>query len=197
MIRAVVFDLDGVVRHFRPIDGIAAEHGLTADQLLAVAFRTVGPALVGAATFEDWIDQIGAALARDHGEPARGAAARFATVPSDVDPAVVALARRLRATCTTAILTNGTTRVEQEVEDLRVDGAFDHLFNTARIGHAKPDPRAFRHVLDALAIRADECAFTDDTEAKLAGAIELGIHNHHFTGIDALIAWLRTLGVDC
>src|SRR5688500_18836322 len=168
MIRAVVFDLDGVVRDCRPIDGLAADHGLIPDQVFAAASSTVGPAIVGAATFEDWIDRIGDELARAHGEPARGAAARFATVGSDADPAVVALARRLRATCTTAILTNGTSRVEQEVASLGVDGAFDHLFNSARIGHAKPDPRAFRHVLDALGIRAAECAFTDDTAAKLA-----------------------------
>jgi len=67
--------------------------------------------------------------------------------------------------------------------------------NTADIGFAKPDPRAFQHVCAELGVAAPDVFFTDDSERKLAGAIELGMCVHHFTDVDGLRAALTGLGV--
>ena len=116
-----------------------------------------------------------------------------------VDDDVVALANELRAAgTTTAILTNGTTRVESECATLGIPDHFDHLFNSARIGYAKPDRRVFEHVVTALGVAPQDCAFTDDSAAKLAGAIELGMATHHYQRVEPLRAWLRDdLGLTC
>jgi putative hydrolase of the HAD superfamily len=136
-------------------------------------------------------------LAARYGPSARAAALAFDACVAVVDRDVVDLAFRLRPAFTTAILTNGTTRVEQELGALGVDAEFDHIFNSTRLGYAKPDVTVFQFVLDALGYAAPECVFIDDSEAKLAVAAELGMRTVHFTGIDPLETRLRAFGVRC
>ena len=150
----------------------------------------------GAITHEVWFATVEARLIERHGTQALGAAAKFATLPLCVDDAVLALSDRLRASgIVTAVLTNGTTRVEAEVAAHNIPEHFDGFFNSARIGFAKPDQRAFAHVAAALGIPPTECAFTDDTVHKLSGADELGMHTHHYVGVAECRAWLQELNV--
>jgi HAD superfamily hydrolase (TIGR01509 family) len=199
LIRAVLFDLDDVLRHFEPCDAIEAEYGIPRGGLNDAAFdaSVLDDAVTGRTSYHEWIDAIGDLLAARHGESARGAAAAFSELPDHVDDAVLAIARAVRRTCTTAILTNGTTRVEAECERLALTDEFDHLFNSTRIGYAKPDRRIFEHVVGVLGVAPGECAFTDDNAHKLTGARDLGMHGIHFTGAEDLRRALRDLGVAC
>ncbi len=193
-IQAVIFDLDGVVRHFEQPDETERTLGLPPGAIAAAAYdsQLLDDATCGRVTYEQWIDAIADLLEQRHGVGARAAAAAFSGMPMWLDDEVVALAIELRAAgITTAILTNGTTRVETECDALGIPDHFDHLFNSARIGYAKPDPRVFAHVVNSLGVPARSCAFTDDSETKLAGAIELGMATHHFKSAGALRAWLR------
>lgn len=95
----------------------------------------------------------------------------------------------------TAILTNGTDTIPAELHESGIDEHVDAVFNSAEIGIAKPDPKAFQHVLNALALTAEAVFFTDDSAPKLAGAEVLGIRTHHFTGVDGLRAALCATGV--
>jgi len=75
------------------------------------------------------------------------------------------------------------------------DGDFDAIFNSWRIGFAKPDRRIFEHVTAALDIDPTACVFIDDNVAKLEGAREIGMQVVHFTGYDALVEELRLFEV--
>ena len=92
--------------------------------------------------------------------------------------------------------TNGTDTISGEVAALGIAEPFDAIFNTADIGFAKPDIRAFEHVLDALSVTAPEVFFTDDSASKLVGADSLSMHVHLFQGIGELCHELRAAGVD-
>ena len=96
---------------------------------------------------------------------------------------------------TTAVLTNGTDTIRVEVETQGIACRVDHVFNSAEIGHAKPDARVFTHVLGALGLTGPEVFFTDDSPPKLAGAVEVGMHTHAFVGRDDLRQELVRLGV--
>jgi putative hydrolase of the HAD superfamily len=52
---------------------------------------------------------------------------------------------------------------------------------SCRIGHAKPDPAAFRWCLDALAVPADQVVFVDDRGENIRAAQTIGIRCHLFT----------------
>lgn len=185
MIRAVVFDLDGVIRHFDPafLADVERRHALASGALLEAAFADPGltDVTTGRITRETWVTGIGASL----GAPA--AALEWGGQPPRVDPEVLGLADDLRARgLTVAVLTNGTDTIPVEVEQQGIACRVDHVFNSAEIGHAKPDARAFRHVLDVLDLPGSAVFFTDDSPAKLAGAVELGMHTHAFVGLAQL-----------
>jgi FMN phosphatase YigB (HAD superfamily) len=52
---------------------------------------------------------------------------------------------------------------------------------SCRIGHAKPNPAAFRWCLDALAVPADQVVFVDDRGENIQAAQTIGIRCHLFT----------------
>ena len=52
---------------------------------------------------------------------------------------------------------------------------------SCRIGHAKPNPAAFRWCLDALAVPADQVVFVDDRGENIRAAQTIGIRCHLFT----------------
>ena len=194
MIRAVLFDLDGVIRHFDPeaTADIERRHALELGALLDTAFAEPGitDVTTGRITRAAWITGIGETL----GAP--DAAAEWGGRPPRVDPEVLTLADELRARGrTVAVLTNGTDTIPAEVADQGIACRVDHVFNSADIGHAKPDARAFTHVLDALGLTGPEVFFTDDSPPKLAGAVEVGMRTHAFVGVPELRAALGEHGV--
>jgi putative hydrolase of the HAD superfamily len=144
----------------------------------------------GRITREAWVAGVGESI----GAP--GAASEWGDQVPRVDPAMLALADELRARgLTVAVLTNGTDRIPSEVAEQGIACRVDHVFNSAEIGHAKPDRRAFDHVLAALGLTGPEVFFTDDSPPKLAGADEVGMHTHAFVGRDELREELVRLGV--
>ncbi|MGN6406977.1 MAG: HAD family hydrolase, partial [Curtobacterium sp.] len=106
-IRAVLFDLDGVIRRFHPehVEAIEREHGLVPGTIEAVAFAAplIDDVTTGRITRDAWIRTIGERI----GDPA--AAEAWGRQPSTPDAEVLALVDELRAAgYTTAVLTNGT-----------------------------------------------------------------------------------------
>ncbi|WP_017203511.1 HAD family hydrolase [Microbacterium algeriense] len=192
MIRAVLFDLDGVIRHFRHDPDLESRHGLPAGTIARIAFATplLDAVTTGRLTREEWIARVGAAAG------STDAAREWGRTPFDTDPELIALVDELRSRGTMcAILTNGTDTIAAELRDSGIGTHFDRVFNSADIGHAKPDVRAFRHVATALALPPEEIFFLDDSPGKLRGARELGMSTHHFTGVSELRTALSTAGV--
>lgn len=187
MIKAVVFDLDGVVRHFNPahVDATEARHGLEAGAILGAAFQPhlLEPVTTGRMTRAHWVERVGATV------NAPGAAVEWAAERGALDAAVLALAAELRGVgVRTAILTNGTDTIPDEVREIGLLRHFERVFNSAEIGFAKPDVRAFQCVLGELGLDAVQVFFTDDSAHKLAGARDLGMSVHHFAAAAGLSA---------
>ena len=191
---AVLFDLDGVVRHFDAdfTTEIESRLGLARGAILEAAFESVvlEQVTTGKISRRTWVDRVGTTLG------SATAAEEWGCQPSTVDTEVLAIADALRAIgIRTAILTNGTDTIPTEAAELGLTDHFDGIFNSAEIGWAKPDVRAFQHVLDALGLAASEVFFTDDSSGKLAGAATLGMPTHHFASADELRGALRAAGV--
>lgn len=194
MIRVVLFDLDGVVRHFDPRDvaDIERRYGLAPGSIPTAAFASplIEQVTTGRISRAEWVGEVGRMLGD------AGAAAEWGRLPARVDPEITALSDELQALgLTTAILTNGTDTIPAEVIGLGLDAHFDRVFNSAEIGFAKPDVRAYTHVVDELATDAAEVFFTDDSEGKLAGARRIGMPVHRFRGVERLRAALREVSV--
>ncbi|MGA4845038.1 HAD family hydrolase [Streptomyces sp. G5(2025)] len=62
---------------------------------------------------------------------------------------------------------------------------------SCRIGHAKPEPGAYRWCLDALSTEANRVLFVDDREENIRAAEACGLRGHLFTTPAALRRTLR------
>lgn len=193
-IRAVLFDLDGVVRHFDPenVAHIERQHGLAAGAIETVAFapHLLEQVTTGRIPRREWVRLIGIEIGN------AVAAEDWGRQPFQVDQQVLDLVDELRAHgLRTAILTNGTDTIPAEIAWLNLADRFEAVFNSAEIGWTKPDVRAFQHVLDRMQLAPAEVFFTDDSVSKLAGAATLGMPTHYFTGVDTLRTTLRAARV--
>lgn len=195
MIRVVLFDLDGVVRHFDPrrVAGIEQRHGLAAGTLEGIAFAEplIGDVTTGRISRAAWVRQLGETAG------SASAAEEWGAQPAVVDDALLELSDEIRSLgLRTAVLTNGTDTIGAEIAAMGIGDRFDAVFNSAEIGFVKPDVRAFQHVVRALAVAAEEVFFTDDSASKLVGADSLSMRTHLFDGIGTLREQLRQAGVD-
>lgn len=84
--------------------------------------------------------------------------------------------RRLRPRYRTAILSNGVEGGRRE-EEARYGFAemADVLVYSYEEGMEKPDPRIYRLTCDRLGVRPDEAVFLDDVDANVAGARAVGM----------------------
>ncbi|WP_461635325.1 HAD family hydrolase [Glutamicibacter soli] len=194
MIRAVVFDLDGVIRHFLPdpVVEIERRHALDIGSLNATAFSQplLTEVTTGRISRAEWVHEIGRTLG------AYDAAEEWGKMSPQPDPAMLELTDELRSRGTiVAILTNGTDTIPTEVKAQGIQQHVDYVFNSATIGYIKPDQRVFQHIIDALGLEGPEIFFTDDSSSKLGGAVDLGFVTHHFKGVHTLREALTSTGV--
>ncbi len=63
---------------------------------------------------------------------------------------------------------------------------FDFIAESAKIGYAKPDARAFEYVANQLGVRLDECVFVDDNERYVEGARHVGMQGILFKDTSSL-----------
>lgn len=194
MISAVLFDLDGVIRHFEVDDAAEIErrHRLASGELRRVAFSAplLTEVTTGRITRHEWVQTIGQRIGN------AAAAAEWSRLIPTVDIETLTLVDELRRLgLTTAVLTNGTDSIATEVREAGIDRHFDEIFNSADIGFAKPDSRAFRHVLQVLNRKPAEVFFTDDSVSSVDSAQILGLTAHLFTGVDKLRVALAEAGV--
>lgn len=187
---AVLCDIDGVVRHWPPVDAMERAHGLPLGALAAAAFAParLHPAITGAVTDEEWRSAVADDLAAVCGSAVRASAlvADWSGVLPAVDHEVVALLRRVRGTASVALVSNATTRLERDLERQGLAELADAVVNTARIGVAKPDPRVCGAAAERLGVPVGRCLFVDDTAANVEAARDVGMAALHYRHPDDL-----------
>ena len=199
-IRAVLFDMDGVIRHW---DSAAARAGEEAAGLPPGAIERIAYTIpefwqtqVGACTAGEWADAVRRALVAEHGPGAAVAADLYFGHAGRVDREMVSLVAAVRERTTVALLSNATDQLREHLAHHDLVDAFDVVFCSAEIGVAKPDIAIYRHAAEVLGVRPDECFFTDDRAENVEGARAAGMHAAVFTGRADLVARLRELGLD-
>ena len=70
---------------------------------------------------------------------------------------------------------------------------FERVFVSAEMDAVKPDPAIYREVADGLSIELADMIFVDNKAVNTDAAAALGITVHHFTGVEGLDAFLRSL----
>jgi putative hydrolase of the HAD superfamily len=200
-VRCLIIDLDGVIRHWDAAQFAAtvASFGVEMEDFAAIAFERelLTAAMTGALTAEDWAEEIGRRTATLHDADAAAVAAGFAALGWTIDHEAVALIREVRAAgrANVALFSNASTRLEADLESCQLDGEFDVIFSSARLGLAKPDVDAFRTVARLLDVPAAACLFVDDIRSNVEGARAAGMQAEIFTTVAALRSVLERAGL--
>ncbi len=191
MIRAALFDLDGVIRHYDPAHpaGLCRSYGLPDDAVSAIAFEaaTLGAAVAERVTFEEWRDVVADEVTRRYGLDGHTIADEFFRIDAArIDGEVLSIMREVRARVPVGLLTNATSRLPLELTHFELDREVDVVCNSWELGVAKPAPAIFALAAERMGAAMSECFFTDDRLENVEAAQRAGMVTHHFTDAGGL-----------
>lgn len=198
---ALIVDLDGVIRHWdmEHFDETARSFSITREQFATIAFEKelIDAGMTGALSYEAWADEIGRRIAEAYGCDPRAVTTSFGELRWSIDVEMVELLREVRAAhrARLALFSNASTKLEVDLASCALDVEFDVIFNSARLGVAKPDPEAFRTVARLLDLPVARCLFVDDMTANVEGARAAGMHAEQFESVAGLRSRLRQAGL--
>ena len=201
LVDAVIIDLDGVIRHWdnEAIPAAEKELGLPPGTISDAAFAParLDRAMRGLLTAEDWYDEIGATVAGRHPVDAEAVAAAFSEIGWRIDESVLDLVSEVRriAQVPVVLLSNASTRLDEDLLVSGIASSFDATVSSADIGVTKPDAKAFLAAAEAAGVDPSRCLLVDDTSANIAGARALGLRTVHFEDVESLDDELQALGL--
>jgi len=94
-----------------------------------------------------------------------------------LDDRVVSLIMRLRVSYRVVLLSNATDALEEMLQHrYQVADHFECIFNSARLGVAKPEPAVYERMLEQLDVTPEKVLFIDDRAENISAATSLGLH---------------------
>ena len=192
--RALLIDLDGVVRRWDPAHPAAIEktYGLPPGSLLSTATRwdLYRPAVTGELTDAAWMAAVAAELplAADR---AAEAVAEWQRYRGDVDPDALGIVREVRAAgLPVGLVTNATDVLRGDLDALGLTGEFDEVFSSWELRIHKPAPAFYERVCAGLGLEPQWVLFVDDEDRAVRAARAAKLPAYRWTGPDG-IPYLR------
>ena len=196
-IRAVVFDIGGVLEHTPPL-GVNARW----ERRLGLE-----PGDIDRRLADVWRDGSLGTITEAEAEAAIGqrlglAATDLRTLMADIwteyvgtaNTALIEYCRGLRPRYRTGILSNSFVGArERELAAYHFDEITDDLVYSHEVGLAKPDPSAYYLSFSRLGVDPTEMVFVDDTARCVEAAAALGIHAIRCTNAEQVIADIEAI----
>lgn len=179
-VRALLFDLGGVVididltrmlRRWAPLSSLSMEQmreRLAIDEPFRRHER-------GELDTSGYFDHLRHVLALD-GDDTAVAEGWNAMLAGEI-PAALGLVERARdrLPCFAFTNTSASHKAVWSTRYPRVVRAFERIFASHEIGMRKPEPAAFRHVVEAIGTRSGQVLFFDDSAENVRGARQAGL----------------------
>ncbi len=191
-IRAVIFDVGGVLVHVRDVSGQRiweqrlglAPGGLARE---VWAFPAMRRAMLGLSVEADaWMEL--ACLYRLHADEIRAMARDF-FAGERVETELLDFLRSLRPRFKTALLGNASPGARAAwTSRLGLGEAVDTIIVSAEERLVKPDTRIYELAADRLGVAPQEALFVDDSADNVAGARDTGMQAIRFESYQQIIA---------
>jgi putative hydrolase of the HAD superfamily len=200
MIKAIIFDLGNVIVPFDFKRGYAAMEPVCCYPAAEIPKRIGATDLVrrfesGHVAPEEFVREISATLSMN--VDYERFCEMFSTIflPDTLIPE--SLLQGLRARYRLLLLSN-TNAIHWPMLERAYPllGQFHDRVLSFEVGRLKPEPEIFREAVSRAGCRPEECFFTDDVEAYVAGAKREGIDAVRFESQEQIEQELRKRGVD-
>lgn len=195
MIKAIIFDYNGVITNHGDFESFLAEKAVktnrNASEIQQMVRQHWDLAKIGAANSELlWI--MVADYFRGDIQELRQEWLVWFGVRKDL----LSLITTLRTRYKTALLTNIVRDwFEQVKKEQHLDKYFDYIVSSYEVRAAKPDPVIFGYLLRQAGLPAGECIFIDDQEKNTKAAQKLGFKVILFESVKKLKGKLAEYGV--
>ena len=190
MIRAVVLDMDGVIRHLdlKTAEKASQSIGFSYTELMDVLWynEPARELLCGRSTREDWWKQVQPLDPRLEGV-SQDILWNDVFERSYIDQEVIEFMIEAQRKYTTGILTNCDRESKvQIIDELELNHPFDYVLSSSDIGTVKPEREVFLGLLERIGVESRDCLFFDDSTANVEGARAVGIKAHLYEGLTHL-----------
>ena len=188
MIKAVIFDLDGVIVstddcHYEAWKKMADEEGIYFDKTINNRLRGVSRMesleIVLERAEKEYSKEEKTALA----ERKNGFYKEFITklTPNDILPGAINTLDELKANGIKAAIGSSSKNTPVILKQIGLDNYFDAVSDGNNITNSKPDPEVFLKAADMLGIPYNECMIVEDADAgieagKSAGMKTVSVH---------------------
>ncbi|GIF10483.1 HAD family hydrolase [Actinoplanes teichomyceticus] len=184
--RALLIDLDGVLRRWDPAPMIAVEvrYGLKPASLLetSMSWDIYRPAMAGEISDAEWMSLVAGRLPLDAAEAA-AAVAEWQAYRGEVDPEALAFVRGVRAAGRkVGLATNGTDRLRGDLDALGLTGEVDVILNSWDLKTHKPAPEFFEQACQGIGELPKHVLFVDDDDRAIRGARAAGLAGYRWSG---------------
>jgi putative hydrolase of the HAD superfamily len=196
MIKAIVTDLDGVIRHF-PSNRDAKfenQYELPPGSIQQCAFghSDFVAVLKGEISDAEWRKKIASRIYEiATGINGQQLIKEWSSFPGIINWGVMVLFQKYQnAGVLLGLLTNATDALEKDLKILGINNKFDLILNSSNHGLIKPDSAIFQLLLDKMDIIPSEVVFIDDSPQNIEAAQTLGIPSHLFSKFGELELFL-------
>ena len=182
-IKVVLTDFDGVVRHWPSAVTASIEdrHGLPRGSLPRTAFdpSLLDDAITGRMTDSEWRSEVARRLGSEtDAATAQAAVEAWSTSRGVVDQAAMRVLQAARSVAALGLVTNATTRLDDDLVHLGLSDAFDFVVNSSAVGCAKPSRCFYEHAARRCGCERGAVLFVDDRPENVEAAIDFGFHGH-------------------
>jgi epoxide hydrolase-like predicted phosphatase len=198
MIKAIIFDIGGILDKGRPEDhwkSLCDSLHLDLEKFLKARVWDNGRARRGEITTKEYVSEIAKQLGVDY-KTLIGAWLKTKRENMEIDKEIEELFVNLKskgyklATVSNIIELHNKVRVEKNAYSL-----FDFAILSFKVGIDKPNPKIYQMAIDKLKMSPDEILFIDDSERNSKAAADLGMKTIRFKDNASLIQDLKKLGV--
>lgn len=188
--RALLIDLDGVLRRWDPAPMIAVElkYGLPPAALLETSmdWDIYRPAMSGELTHDQWLQVVASRLPLEPADAA-SAVAEWQEYRGEVDPDTLAFVREVRAAGRkVGLATNATDLLPSDLSALGLTDEIDVVINSWDLKVHKPAPEYFARAAELIGELPKHILFIDDDDRAVRGARSAGMSAYRWSGTEHL-----------
>ena len=154
--------------------------------------RLLNDAVTGRITDEVWRENVATLLTLKHPDAKVAEAVAAWSLPlGEIDEDVLRLVQLAGKRLKIVLVTNGTSRLNRDLDMLGLLPSLDVVVNSSVIGVAKPEHNFYVAALRLAGVSAAEALFVDDSRSHVEAAMQLEICSLRFTGHEALANFLQ------